>query len=306
MVYRNTVDSSPPDPSLEKTTNSRSPDIEEISEDIRQTQNIYHFQNCGTVCMSVDSFNARGVSMENCGNNIPQVTCSYSYLVLFHFSSNFAISYYLDHHPRIIGNENGIHSQSYAISNGMWALCAICHSIVDVEHILPPLGLQNATSPLTDPSEITKSNPSNVHQKNALPPPQSPQPDSPSHFTGDHNHHSNVKYLEQLLDSSLATVAVIQISGNTLADVLTPRAYDAFKALTALDAAASSTKPYSSNRLPPLLKSSLAVSRSGKIHISIAVDYVMLFPLAGLAAISFLVVFFNFPRLCERNATGLF
>ena len=71
MVYRNTVERSTPDPRLEETTNSRSPYIEEMNEDIRQTHNIYHFQNCGTVSMSVDSFNARGVRMENCGNNIP-------------------------------------------------------------------------------------------------------------------------------------------------------------------------------------------------------------------------------------------
>ena len=85
MVYGNTVDISPPDPRLETTTNSRSFDIDEINEDIHQTQNIYHFRNCRTVCMSVDSFNADGVRMENCGNNIPQVICSYSFLSSFPF-----------------------------------------------------------------------------------------------------------------------------------------------------------------------------------------------------------------------------
>ena len=96
-------------------------------------------------------------------------------------------------------------------------------------HFLPPLGPQNLT---TAPTEIAnKSNSSDVHlQMNALSPPQSPQPISPSHLSGDHTHH-NIKYLEQLLDSSLATVADIQFSGNTLADVLTPRAYNTFKAL---------------------------------------------------------------------------
>ena len=59
------------------------------NEDIRQSQNIYHFQNCGTVCMSVDSFNAHGVRMENCGNYIPQVTCPYSYLYFFLFHLNW-------------------------------------------------------------------------------------------------------------------------------------------------------------------------------------------------------------------------
>ena len=146
------------------------------------------------------------------------------------------------------------------------------------------LGPQNATNPPTAPAEIAEST---VHlQKNALSPPRSPQP--PSHFSGDLTHH-NIKYLEQLLDTSLATVAVIQFSGNTLADVLTPRAYDTFKALhtlAAMDAAASGTKPYSS----PLLNSSLAVSRTCKIHISISVDYVIIFSGVGLAAVSILVV----------------
>jgi hypothetical protein len=150
-------------------------------------------------------------------------------------------------------------------------------------------------------------------------PHQSPQPISPSHFSEDHTHH-NIKYLEQLLHSSLATVAVIQFSGNTLADVLTPRAYDTFKTLYALadlDAPTSSSKPKgseiptrstfsdigndcpcSSNRSPPLPNSSLAVPRTGKIHISISVDYVMLFSWAGLAGVCCLVVFFNLPQLC--------
>ena len=66
------------DPKVEKKTNSRSPDIQEINEDICQTHKIYQFQNCGTVYM--DSLNARGVRMDNCGNNVPQVTCSLFFL----------------------------------------------------------------------------------------------------------------------------------------------------------------------------------------------------------------------------------
>jgi hypothetical protein len=83
--------------------------------------------------------------------------------------------------------------------------------------------------PRTALNEIVKSNPSNEHlQTNVLFLPQSPQPISPSHFSEDRDHtQHNIKYLE-LLDSSLATAAVIQFSGNTLADVLTPRAYDTF------------------------------------------------------------------------------
>ena len=167
-----------------------------------------------------------------------------------------------------------------------------------------------------------KSNHSNVDlQTNVLSPHQSPQPISPSHLSGDHTHH-NIKHLEQLLDSSLATIAVIQISGNTLADVLTPRAYDTFKALyalAALDVLASGTKPreseiptrsissnigsdclYSSNRSPTSLNSSLPVPCTGRLYISISVDYVMLFWWAGLVALSILVMFFNLPGLCEK------
>ena len=87
MVDSNTVilEKSPQaaDSSLEKTKNSPSPDI---NEDIRQTHKIYHIQNCGTVYMPVDSFNARGVRMENCCNNVPQITCS-----LFFFSFSLLI-----------------------------------------------------------------------------------------------------------------------------------------------------------------------------------------------------------------------
>jgi len=192
-----------------------------------------------------------------------------------------------DHNPSIIGNEKGLDSQ-----------CT--------------LPVQHAAS-----SEITKSGPSDMNlQMNALSTPQSPRPISPSHFSGDHTPH-NIKHLEQLLDSCLATVAVIQLSGNTLTDVLTPRAYDTIRALyalAALDPPVPNTKhrgdeiptrstsySYSSNRSPPLPDSSLAVPRTGRIHISISMDYVKLFLWAGLAAVFCLVVFSNFPpsRLCQ-------
>ena len=202
----------------------------------------------------------------------------------------------------------------------MWALAPPPLNTLNI--MIPPLGPQNATSPRIAPFEIAERN---VHlQTNTLPP---PQPISPSHLSGDHTHR-DIKYLEQLLDSSLATVAVIQISGNALADVLTPCAYDTFKALyalAALDAAASGTKHnrseipsrsnlsdigddylYSSNRSHSMPNSSIAVPRTGGIHLSISVDHGILFLWAGLAAVSILVVFFNFSRLCERDATGLF
>jgi hypothetical protein len=118
------------------------------------------------------------------------------------------------------------------------------------------------------------------------------------------------------LDSSLATVAAIQFSGNTLADVLTPRAYDTYKALhalAALDMPTSSTTtrvsdtparstfsdigndcPHSSNRSPPLPNSSLAVPRTGRIHLQISIS-------AELAAVCCLFLFlFNLFRLWER------
>ena len=249
------------------------------------------------------------------------LVCCFSFL-FFPFSSNLAISYYSDHRPRIIENERVLHSQSHAITNGMWALAPSAIKHRHLIYVLLPLGplAQNATGPPTAPTEIVKSNHSNVHlQMNALSPDQSPQPISPSHFSGDHN----IKYLEQLLDSSLATVAVIQISGSNLADVLTPRAYDTFKALyslAALDAPASSTNlkhrgseiPTCStfsdigndcpNRSPTLPNSSLAVPRTCRIHISISVDYVMLLSWAARLAVifCFIFLFLNLPRICER------
>ena len=195
----------------------------------------------------------------------------------------------------------------------MWALAP--SAMKRVESVFHSLGPQNATGYPTAPTEIVKSNSSNVHpQTNALSPPQSPQSISPSHFSaGDHTHH-NIKYLEQLLESSLATVAVIQFSGNTLADVLSPRAYNTFKALYALadlDAPALSSKAreseipirstfsdigndcaYSSNHSPlaPFPNSSLAVPHTNRIQISIS-DNIMLFSWAGLVAVSFSVLF---------------
>jgi hypothetical protein len=124
--------------------------------------------------------------------------------------------------------------QSQMVCGLKLALSAIKH----FEYVLPPLGPQNATIPPTAPAEIAESGPNNVHlqlETSALSPPQSPQPISSSHFSEDHTR-QNVKYLEQFLDSSLATAAVIQFSGSTLADVLTPRAYDTLRALYAIAA----------------------------------------------------------------------
>ena len=84
MIGKNNVIDDRPLPAaadrLGETMNSGSPqtqksDIQEVNEDIHQTHKLYHFQNCGTVYM--DSLNARGVRMENCGNHVPQFTCSW-------------------------------------------------------------------------------------------------------------------------------------------------------------------------------------------------------------------------------------
>ena len=69
-----------------------------------------------------------------------------------------------------------------------------------------------------------------VTLKEPAKPPRSGPPDTSS----DRTYRDLEHLLEQLLDSSLATVAIIHFSGNRLADVLTPRARDAFKALYAL------------------------------------------------------------------------
>ena len=165
------------------------------------------------------------------------------------------------------------------------------------------------------PTEIAKSNYSNLNehlQTDTLSLPQSTQPISPSHSARDQTHY-DIKYLEQLLDS---TVAVIpdQYPGHALADDLNPRAYDTFKARYALVALDSSITPrgsdtptlstvtfsdignnclYSNNRSPPFPKSNLAVPRSGKIHvhISISAEYVMHFSWAELAAVCCLLVY---------------
>ena len=189
----------------------------------------------------------------------------------------------------------------------------------------PPLGPQNPTGRQA-PTASTEFNHNNVHlQTNAFSPPQSPQLISPSQFSADRTHH-NIKYLEQLLDSSLATVAVIQFSGNTLPDVLTPRAYDTFKALYALaaldSAPASSTDLKSSreseiptlstfsdivngndypSRSTPLPNSNHEDPHTRRIHLSISVNCVMLFSWAGLAAVCFVFFVFQISSALRKD-----
>lgn len=74
--------------------------IQQIDEDDRQAYTIYQFHNCGTVYL--DSLNTRNVAMENCGNNVPQVTY---------------------HRPRIVDcrkSDESSHSQSHVrVSNDL-------------------------------------------------------------------------------------------------------------------------------------------------------------------------------------------
>ena len=139
-------------------------------------------------------------------------------------------------------------------------------------------------------------------------------------LSGDHIH-NNLKNLEQLLDSSLATAGVIRFSGNTLADILTPRARDTLYALTALNVLVTNFVPkvkdiptrsafsgldirkdYRSadHPLPHLSSSSLVnPPTTCRINISISVEYSELFLWVGFAAVisSFLAFFIiSLPR----------
>ena len=58
--------------------------IQEIDDDNRpasQEHKVYHFHNCRIVYL--DSFNTRTLTMENCGNKVPQVTICSSFFLLF-------------------------------------------------------------------------------------------------------------------------------------------------------------------------------------------------------------------------------
>lgn len=109
MVDKNTlvneviVDRSPQagDSMLEKTTNLRSEspgtqkcDTQVINEENCQTHKIC-FQNCDNVNLNMDSFNARGVRMENCGNRlgVPQVTISSSFFLFAYFCPHEMLYY---------------------------------------------------------------------------------------------------------------------------------------------------------------------------------------------------------------------
>jgi len=290
------------DPTLEKMNypQVQNGDIQGTDDDNHQTHKTHHFHNCGMVYL--DSLNTRrlSVTMEDCGNHVQQVT---------------------HRRPRVIDHEQNNNSQSHAALDGPKTLTGppanprICD-------ISPPPPISGPFPHAPSKSEIM-GNPCDVClQKNTLSPPEQPlRSISPSHLSGDHTYH-DLKYLEQLLESSLATVAVIQFSGNTLADVLTPRAYDTLKALyalAALDVSLSSTQskvggipthsdfsdirnayPYLSNpnQSPSPPNPRIAIPRTCRIHISISVDYVVLFSWASFVAVSCLAFFVIVPQVC--------
>ena len=52
-----------------------------FDEERYQPRKTYCFNNCGTVNVNVNSFNAHGVIMENCSNHVRQFACA-SFLFL--------------------------------------------------------------------------------------------------------------------------------------------------------------------------------------------------------------------------------
>ena len=274
-------------------------------------------------------------------------------------SSWIFISYHSDHRFRTICSEENdrvLYLQSHTVSKGTSSSALL---IKRVEYLLLFLGRRNSTDLLTHmrdspdisipvstavqdtlPTEFTTastSSPNNVSlQMNtqSLPSPsQAFETVVPSYFSGDHIYH-RLKYLERLLDCSLATAAVIHFSGNTLADILTPRAQDTLYALLALNMLLTSSKPrvrdtpaHSASSdfdigndqcpfhhsLPPLPNSSpLVLSTACTINISISMDYKLnvLFSWTAFAvfSVSFLAFFIiNFSGFsgCEKDVGGL-
>ena len=103
----------------DKSPQMQNGNIQEIDNDNRPSHEykIYHFHNCRIV----DSLNTRTITMENRGNNVPQVTICSS--LFFFILSKVVLS---DH--RVSDNEKSdenLYSQPHAVSsesNGMWVL----------------------------------------------------------------------------------------------------------------------------------------------------------------------------------------
>ena len=120
MAERSDVDQSSPHPSL--TSNPvqvpmQNGDIQEMDKDNAQKKAQLYFHNC-TVHLGSSDIN--NITIRDSGNNIPQVTCSSILSPLTTSSCNSAMSYYSDHHPRIIGRKKSSevpHLQPPAVSN---------------------------------------------------------------------------------------------------------------------------------------------------------------------------------------------
>ena len=69
-------------PQLEISPQMQNGNIQEIDDDNcpSQEHKIYHFHNCRIVYL--DSFNTRTVTMESCGNQVPQVTICSSFFFI--------------------------------------------------------------------------------------------------------------------------------------------------------------------------------------------------------------------------------
>ena len=91
MSIRNTLVVANQSPQLDKSQMQNS-GIQEIVDDNRSSlveHKIYHFHNCRIA----DSFNTRTMTMENCGNKVPQVTICSSFFIFSHFCPH-VIFYY--------------------------------------------------------------------------------------------------------------------------------------------------------------------------------------------------------------------
>ena len=295
----------------------------------------------------MDSHNFRNVTMENCGNMIQSSSSSrlrlhgnpsriIQIIVLGPFSLRRTIKFYIPNpmqspmvcdHPAPSLNILNIYS-SLGRRNSPDLLTHMCHN--------PDISTPVSTAVQdTLPTEFTTSmsSPSDLSlQMNAqclLSPSQAFGTIVPSYFSGDHIYH-HLKYLERLLDRSLATAAVIPFSGNTLADILTPRAQDTLYALLALNMLVTSSKPrvrdipahsalsdfdigndqcpfHHSLPPPPNSGPDVVPSTACRINISISMDYNLnvLFAVVGISFLAFFIINLSGLSSCGKNVGGL-
>jgi hypothetical protein len=160
-------------------------------------------------------------------------------------------------------------------------------------HPLQPI--IQATGPVQNAvtKEIALSNPSETTYQLRLDPTNALQPVPPSDSSPSDETHHSLTHPEKCQESTLANVVIIQLSGNTLADIFTPPAYNAFKAHVASDVSVSSTKRIVADPPTHFSTSSHAVPTSSILrrHILIPVHCVV-FSLASLVVLSWLAFFF--------------